>query len=200
MRGVTAVVLVSVFLPSLPQAGQAQKICSGPRIESTGLPLPPAANVQERLLSPGARIRATTLDPMDPEGREQTHVGTFLRMDGESCRIETGDPAEVLAIPLPHLRVLEISAGTKSAGGRGAVIGLLAGAGAGVLFGLIGTVAGSSNADVDLSVIAPLLLGTVGGGVGAAIGFLIGSGTQVDRWETVPLDRLRLSAAPPAGG
>lgn len=199
MRGVTAVVLVSVFLSYLAQAGQAQKICSGPRIESTALPLPSAAKVQERLLAPGARVRATTLDPMDPEGRGQTHVGTFLRMDGESCRIETGNPPEVLAIPLPDLRVLEISAGTKRAGGRGAVIGLLVGAGAGALVGSLFMVGAEPENDVPRSVY-PLFFGAFGGGVGITIGFLIGLGTQVDLWETVPLDRLRLSTAPPAGG
>ncbi len=52
----------------------------------------------------------------------------------------------------------------------------------------------------NYTVVAILAVGAAGALVGAGIGALIGSQIRVDRWETVPLDRISVSLTPRGGG
>ncbi len=96
--------------------------------------------------------------------------------------------------PIASLERLEIPAGRKSHTWLGAGIGLLVGAGAGATLypesdcGFVET--------TECKLYAALILGGAGAATGAVIGMLI----KTDRWEEVPLDRLRVGVMPHRDG
>ncbi|NIM52757.1 MAG: hypothetical protein GTO22_26515 [Gemmatimonadales bacterium] len=103
------------------------------------------------------------------------------------------------AFPISSVAKLEVSRGKKSNVGRGALIGGLAGASLGAI-----VAAGACSADLPFGakpscsegdVVAIVALFTV---PVTGIGALIGAVTKADRWENVPLDRIRLGPSPVA--
>ena len=90
--------------------------------------------------------------------------------------------------------------GTGSRARKGAGIGLLVGAATGAVFGL------ASGDDTNCSFFCftageKATLGAVGlGGLGAVIGLIAGAASSGERWEEVPLDRLRVSVGPQRDG
>ena len=138
---------------------------------------------QEPLAS-GSRVRVTA---PECELRGQTTTFRALRADtlvlyGAAC-------------PLASVTRLDVSRGQKSH----AVVGSLVGAGAGALVGLAmcanTDVCGIlSDNDIKGEVVATSVV--VGGLLGLLVGYLI----KTDRWEEVPLDRLRVSLVPQRDG
>lgn len=151
---------------------------------------------QESIVAPGARVRVRA-----PSVSRDRLVGTVLEMGADTCVLEVENWADPLALPLASLETLEVSRGTKSNAGTGALIGGLAG---GVLGLALGVVVAAEAADEG----APQMWGLVeepydalavaaiGVGAGAYVGLGIGAGKRSDRWEEVPLDRLRVSLVP----
>jgi hypothetical protein len=145
------------------------------------LTLPSFAQAQQDTtgLVPGRRIRVH-----QPNNR--TVVGNFVAMDSTSLGLETS-LGDTLQIARAGITGVDLSVGTKSQAGKGAVTGLLIGGAAGVVIGL----AASGSDDGELFDFGPgtwaagsgLFFGAVGAGVGA----LIGAGNHTDRWEKAAL-------------
>jgi len=108
----------------------------------------------------------------------------------------TGTNAGESAIALDSVRRLDVSRGRGSHVGSGALAGLLLGIPTGAIVGavlgsqlMVGE--GGGGADVGAAVGAALV-----GASGLVIGTVVGALTKTERWEEVPLDRLRVSFAP----
>ncbi len=139
------------------------------------------------LVAQGDRVRVTA-----PNERV---VGTFTVLKPDTLVVSV--ESRRLAIPFASVTSLEVSRGQKSKSGKGALIGLGAGAAAGVVTALVGC---ADNSCDDVTGLVVLIFGAGGALGGVLIGAVIGSFIQTDRWETVPLDRIRVSLTPRGGG
>jgi hypothetical protein len=147
----------------------------------------------------GARVRVTS----PATGRL---VGTLVRQTADSVRVELPGGSS-LAFPSRAITELELSAGVRRQGWRGAGIGALAGAGIGGAIGLA-TYRRTRCDDPILDAIVCSLVdqtsrsvtvisdATMGAAAGAIVGALIGNVPR-ERWVRVPLDRaVRVGVAP----
>jgi hypothetical protein len=162
----------------------------------------PSASIRaQQPVTPGDRVRVSNCYPRFLRGKLRNrcdrHVGTLTALTAQAVTLRVEDMAT--AVPLDSVTRLEVSRGRKSHLLEGIGIGFLAGAGLGALVG----------AAVDCT----QLLGTtsnqasctgLGAAAGAASGLLIGAAVgalnKTDRWEEVPLDRLRVSVGPQRDG
>ncbi len=144
----------------------------------------PTEMAAQEPLASGSRVRVTAPD-------------CALRGQAATFRVLRADTLVLYgaACPLASVTRLDVSRGQKSH----AVVGSLVGAGAGALVGLAmcantevcGIV---SDNDIKGEVVATSVV--VGGLLGLLVGYLI----KTDRWEEVPLERLRVSLAPQRDG
>ena len=141
---------------------------------------------QEPLAS-GSRVRVTA-----PECALSGQTATFRALRADTLVLETTE------CPLASLTRIDVSIGRKSHIPLGAGIGFAAGA-------LVAVVACSGaeciiGEEGDFTNITPVfavIFGALGGVAGGITGYFI----KTDRWEEVPLERLRVSLAPqPDGG
>ena len=164
------------------------------------------AQVQRPPIEPGMRVRIShecgtrTLyggaTPIDC----RTDKGTLAVLTADSIVLRVGEPATQLAVLLASVNRLEVVRGRKSNAATGAGIGLVVGIVAGAVFGY------ASFEECVSFCIGPgregvaILVATIFGLGGAVVGTLIGSAVKTDRWQEVPLDRLRLQVAPQRDG
>ncbi len=151
------------------------------------IPLSFTSLTAQDTLSAGDKVRVTT--------EEERVVGYLTAIEGDQLTLDAS-----LVLPIASVTRLEVNRGQKSMAGRGALIGAGAGAVAGGVTGLAVCAASSCGFEADLTGVVVVVLGAGGALLGAGIGALIGSGTKVDRWETVPLDRISVSLRPRGGG
>jgi hypothetical protein len=143
----------------------------------------------------GEKVRVTTLAGAS---REQ---GLVVQTDAEALTVSLGSGKPPLRIPLASIDRLEVARGRRRAVGEGALVGGLAGAALGGL-----AVAALAEAlceyDSDCSGSAEGYLVGIGvfGAAGAGVGALTGLAIKKDRWERLPVDRVRVGIRPaPAG-
>jgi hypothetical protein len=184
MRGFSAVFTVSLVIPITPLSAQQ----------------PPP-------VEPGARVRvgqecrdaytgrgATGLGRICP-----TDIGVLTAMTSDSIVLNTAEEGDLLAFALDSVTRIDVHRGRKSKWLLGMGIGFLAGSGAGALVGTsldcteyLGTTSNEASCTG---------LGALGGAaVGAVVGALVGSSIRTDKWEEVPLDRLRVNFVPKLDG
>ena len=167
----TLLVLSLVSL-AVAQGGQAQQ-------DTTGL-------------VPGRRIRVHQQD-------NHTLVGNFASMDSASLALVT-TAGDTVAVPRGDIAGLDLSQGSKSNAGKGAITGLLIGGGLGVVLGLAAASGAEDTFFFDYgagtyAVGAGLFFGAVGAGIGA----LIGSGKRTDKWAPTAWPTLSVLPAGPDG-
>ena len=157
------------------------------------IPLSFTSLAAQDTLSAGDKVRVTTAG--------ERVVGYWVSLDDNRLTLRTEDLDSSLVLPLASLTKLEVSRGQKSAIAKGAGIGFLVGAGVGAGVGaLLGAGLGE---DVCSGGCVSALAGIgalAGGAAGTLIGLGIGAGSKSDRWETVSLDRIRISVTPRGGG
>ena len=144
---------------------------------------------QDTLVVPGARVRVYSPDRV---------TGTIETLSSDTLVLRTEARRSLQAIPFASITKLEVSRGRKSNVGKGARIGLAVGAGVGAIAGVILIIGECSGS-------AGCLFYSVAGGVagalylflpGTLLGAVIGAVFRTDLWETVPLDRIRVSLRP----
>ncbi len=165
------------------------------------LPLiPPAvADAQSPLLRRGARLRISS-----PELAMDDMVVGMVATKPDTLLVEHVQPTMsggrvledtvISAVSISGITKLEVSQGRRSNLDRGAWIGGLIGAGAGMLVGI--TAAGFDYGgwwDPGAEVIPTTML--VGGAWGAVVGLVVGSFSHRDDWQEVPLESLRVGVA-----
>lgn len=138
-----------------------------------------AAQAQPVDLVPGRRIRVH-------RRAETTLVGDLVSLGPDTLTMTTS-AADTVAVQRAAISRLDLSTGTKSKAGKGAVNGLLFGGLGGALIGVLAS--GSDDGEfLDYgpgawAASGALMFGALGAGVGA----LIGSGQRTDQWEGVVL-------------
>lgn len=159
------------------------------------------------VLEPGTRLRLTypcaRESPPAPgaEGAWCRTVGSLVLVRADTIALATAE--STTSHGLNAVSRVEVSRGYRSH--------RLAGAGAGFLLGGVATFVvlssgGSTslcNQSANQDAVAPLEclgLSALGGLAGAGLGFLVGGFIRTERWQDVPLDRLRLGLTPRTGG
>ena len=130
-------------------------------------------------------------------GSPQQYVGTFVTWEVDTLVIQNN--GDTLSVPASLVTRLDVSRGRKANTGKGAGIGVLLGVVAGALIGYASYESESFFIELDpeaYAVWGAVFGGLVGGGVGA----LIGASIRTDRWQEVPLDRLRVNLGPQRDG
>jgi hypothetical protein len=151
------------------------------------------AIAQEQPLQPGQRVRVTA--PGLDVNKLQT---TFHEVRSDTLVLES------MVVPLSYLARLEVSRGRKSNALKGLLIGSVVGVGVGAALGIWGASRPTSTSEAvwcyegtaACAAVGGLVVGAAGGLVGLGIGAL----SKTERWEEVPLDRLRVSVVPQRGG
>jgi hypothetical protein len=134
-------------------------------------------------IDPGARVRVSTSSAAD-----ERIVGTLAALQSEALVVDVEGHSEPVTLPVASVTRLEVSTGRKSKTATGAGIGFGIGAAAGTVLALMFCSDPDNACGAGSFLGGSVLLGLPGAGVGA----LIGSGIKVERWETVPLDRIRV--------
>src|SRR5687767_7275404 len=127
--------------------------------------------------------------------------GVVVQTDAESLTVSLGSGRPPVRIPLASIERLKVARGRRSAAREGASIGGLTGA---VLGGL--AVAGLAHAlcEYDSTCTGSwegyaVGMGVLGAG-GAGVGALAGLAIKKDRWERVPVTRVRVGVGPALAG
>jgi hypothetical protein len=144
------------------------------------LAVAPAVQAQVNALEvpPGSRVRVKTATVPDVW---VTGTVASWQQDALDLGIDGGWNR---TIPLPDLVALEISRGSKSNTGKGALIGGIAGAAIGVASSIAVAIADPVEG-ADFGEYALYSLGSTA--VGAGLGAFIGSLARSERWEAVSL-------------
>ena len=143
----------------------------------------------------GERVRLMTV------GAETRQKGVVVQSDAEFLIVSLGSGQPPVRIPLASIERLEIARGRRTAAKEGALWGGVLGT---VLGGL--AVFGLSQAMCDYgsdcggSMEAFLAGAGIFGAAGAGVGALAGLAVKTDRWERVPVDRVRVGIRPVAHG
>ncbi len=147
------------------------------------LVLPVYLNAQEESpVLPGTRVRISA-----PRVATDRILGTVISMDANTLVLKSSIQLAPVSIPLRSINKFEVSKGQKSKVVTGIVNGFIIGAPAGALLG------GVRGGYDDVPTAAVAVSGAVIGGLlGAGTGGIIGRSQKTDRWEEVPLERIRL--------
>jgi len=156
-----------------------------------------------RSLEPGARLRLTypcEHDGAATAGKERR----ACRSEGRLVLLRADTIALAVAESTMHrglnaINRIEVSRGHRAHRLAGAGVGFLVGAG--VTFALLNTGGSTSlcNQSANQDAIGSgecLGLAALGGLAGAGLGVIIGGFVRTERWQDVPLDRLRVSLTP----
>ena len=157
---------------------------------------PPAAHGQEAIsVDRGDRVRVVSSDRGD---RPYTATVEAVRPDTLILRRARPGGKESVGLPVASIERLEVSVGTTSNAGKGALTGGIVG---GVLGLVLGIAAWAGSDDGDFLQVGPeavpVSVAFFGGG-GAILGTFIGALSHSDQWAPVPLESLRLG--PVEGG
>ncbi|MFC1639224.1 hypothetical protein ACFL3B_00505 [Gemmatimonadota bacterium] len=176
MRGFTAVLVVSLFCPiSNVSAQHTPPVTVGDRVR--------VRQCRSELFSSGWKIVC------------ERSVGTLSTLSTNAVTVRLEDSATELAVALDSVARLDMSRGRHRSAVRSVGFGAL-----GFLGGGLGgcLIAGGGGEGYNEG-IACLIGGGIGGGVGLVVGAIVGASSR-ERWEEVPLDRLRVSFAPQRDG
>jgi hypothetical protein len=159
------------------------------------------ATQEQRRIEPGQRVRVTA-PVADLDNARATVM--LLRDDAivlrhERFRVDTHGRRSmdtlVTEVPISAVTRLAVHVGKKSGWKTGMLVG-----GASMFF--VGLAVNSSYYSSGEEGYARYVIGgaVFSGLIGAGIGSLIGSAIKTDRWQEVPLDRLRVSVVPTRNG
>ncbi|HXV12568.1 MAG TPA: hypothetical protein VEC56_00045 [Candidatus Krumholzibacteria bacterium] len=135
---------------------------------------------------PGERIRLRS------SAASSWIVGNYLGTEGDRVRVQTEAAAPHLA-STSSISELEVSRGSKSHAGRGAIIGMTVGAVGGIVAIVMDdqdNADGSSNSFNGMDALAVPLFAALGAGVGALVGGMM----RAEQW--VPMSKTSLSIGP----
>lgn len=150
----------------------------------------PSALAQEASsVNRGDRVRIVSSDRGD---RPYTATVQAVRPDTLFVRRERPGGHESVGLPVGSIGRLEVSVGTRSNAGKGAVTGAIVGGALGLVIGIAAWAGSEEGEFLEVGPEAvPVSMAFLGGG-GAILGTLIGALSSSDQWAPVPLESLRL--------
>ena len=143
----------------------------------------------------GDKVRVTARTGVDDK------TGVVVQADAQSLTVSLGFKKPPVRIPLASIQRLEVARGRRTAAKEGAISGGIVG----VVLGVAAVYVASHalceyDTDCDASPQAYGLGIAAFAAGGAGLGALVGLAIKTDRWERVPVDRLRVAIRPvPAG-
>lgn len=165
------------------------------------------AQAQAPVPERGAHVRLTfpcEVAHQRATGADRTRcrlVGGLVRLGADTITIATA--ASTTSLSLSRLNGVEVSRVHGSRWLAGAGVGFLVGAGVTTVIlnsgGSTSLCDRSANQDA-ISSGECLGLTALGGLAGAGLGALIGSRIRTERWQDIPVERLRVGLAPQSGG
>jgi hypothetical protein len=158
-----------------------------------GSPLPLRAEEPPRgaPLQVGDRVRVET------STSAKGTTGEVIGIGPDGLRLRASDRPLPVDVPLSSVTRLERSLGKRSNAGKGALLGGLVGAAAGVALVLV---ARGEDCDGPCTPYAAIV-GAGFVGAGTVLGAITGAAIKTERWEAASLGRIGVSAAPrPRGG
>jgi hypothetical protein len=155
-------------------------------------PLATIASQQSPSVKAGDRVRV-----MAPSVSVSPFVGTFVAIEADSLVVH--DSVHTWRLSLASVEQVDFSQGRKSHTLLGAGIGFLVGGG--VAVALLYTGGSTSLCDQSANQDAMnsgecIGLTALGGLAGAGLGAIIGGFIRTERWQGIPLKRLRVSLRP----
>ncbi len=148
---------------------------------------------QQAPVAPGDRVRVTA-----PTLAPKRLVGTVVEMGADTCLLALEGHAAPVALPLASVTIVEVSRGMKSNVVKGALIG--GAVSGGIVLGLGLAAQGDDSGWFEVTAGDVAIATAVFGAVGAVIGGIIGAASSGERWQEVPLDRLRVGVMPAENG
>lgn len=180
---------------------------SGSRVATLLLFVPSLGLFAQAPASPpetGTRLRVT----LSCEGPTRSTTARECRAKGRLVRWQSdtvvlAGEGSAASYALSSIRGVEVSRGHRSYRLAGAGTGLVLGAG--VTYLVLNSGGSTAPCDQDANQDAMsseecLGLTALGAVAGAGLGFLIGGLFRTERWEEIPLDRLRMGIGPSPGG
>ena len=173
-----------------------------------------AAQANPNLLPLGIRVRMSVSTPAPAPGsaeRGADHasehmlreriIGTLVNIQDGTLIVGEGKDGPRREVPLASVNRLEVSRGRHSSSGKGALVGMFAGAAGGVAAGLVVCNHGNcvNSGTGDLTGVWATALGLGGGLAGAGIGAIIGGAIRTEQWERVSIRDLRVGIGPVGG-
>jgi hypothetical protein len=158
-------------------------------------PLATIASQQSPPVKAGDRVRITA-----PSVSGSPFVGAFVAIEADSLVVH--DSVDTWRLSLASVEQVDLSRGRQSHTLLGAGIGFLVGGG--VAVALLYTGGSTSLCDQSANQDAMnsgecIGLSALGGVAGAGLGAIIGGFIRTERWQGIPLKRLRVSLRPQAG-
>lgn len=151
-------------------------------------------------VAPGARVRVSLRRDTQTYLTRERIIGSLVSVQRDTIVVSERAGRPDLALPIEWARSLEVSRGRKSSAGKGALIGLLSGAAAGVTTALVVCADGEcESGGVHLKGFVSTVFGLGGGLFGAGVGALVGGRFHGDRWEKVSIKDLRVGMNPSGG-
>jgi hypothetical protein len=152
----------------------------------------PDADAQASRPEPGARIRVAARGVVGARPRQL--AGVLVRLAADSLVVDT-EPGGTLALPTTDIEALAVSRGKHGHALAGAGVGFLVGAG--VAYAVLSSGGSTSPCDETanqdaIGSTACLGLAALGGAAAAGLGAVIGGFVRTERWQDVPLERLRV--------
>ncbi len=141
---------------------------------------------------PGARVRITAASLVGPL------MANYLEMRGDTVVLVEDRAGQGLwSIPYSEIRTLHLSVGQKRNHGPYILKGAALGGGSGFILGAL--IAASVQPSDTSKKFKRVTTGLVVGGIGAALGGIVGSRFSVENWSPISLQR-RVSLVPSAHG
>jgi hypothetical protein len=164
-----------------------------------GLMVAPVATIAAQQAPPvkaGDRVRVIA-----PGVSGSPFVGAVVALEADSLVVH--DSMDTWRLSLASVEKVDLSQGRKSHALLGAGIGFVVGGG--VAIAVLYTGGSTSLCDQSANQDAMnsgecIGLTALGGAAGAGLGAIIGGLIRTERWQNIPLERLRVSLSPQAGG
>jgi hypothetical protein len=171
-----------------------------------------AADANPNLLPLGIRVRMSVTSPAPGSAERgaagtsnnllrERIIGTLVNIQESTLIVGEGKDGPRREVPLASVNRLEVSRGRHSSSGKGALVGMFAGAAGGVAAGLVVCNHGNcvNSGTGDLTGVWATALGLGGGLAGAGIGAIIGGAIRTEQWERVSVRDLRVGIWPVRG-
>lgn len=167
----------TLMKPTAWEGSQSNRL-GGPFVQEPSEPAP--------AIAVGSRVRVQA-----PSISGERLEGIVVKLEENAFVLNDRDRGRFVKIPVESITTLELWKAQRSKAAKGLGFGLLIGAGAGAVIGILG----AQGTDMPYGS-AVLIFGGVFGLAGGGIGALVGSMTTEKRWVEIPREQIRFVPGP----